>query len=286
MPMYTDSIVLRAGATPHTFDGNGTIRFNDKARRITGISIGQSQSIYTTDEGFVMAVKLSENAGLTSKAPIFIMGWTMDAGPATNHAAQSYPPDYIPLDIPVAPSSTMRVDLSTVAGAVQTGTHDCQITIHYDAGDTPRDILNAAAGCSGIVPVKGGTYGYVTALATTTETALAGNGSTLNIPGIAKEIVGLAACKVLDTAVTQSEEIGGKVRFEFSGISDQGKQEYPLSGGTPNLGTEVEGGNPSPIRRLPMYLPCPGSEVQTSGYITFMSAITGGADVAINLLWR
>ena len=286
-PMFTDIVTIRGGATPQTFDGNQTFRFNNRAARVVGLSIGQSQSIYTTDEGFAIAVRLSENIGLGSKNPVFIMGWTADAGPSTNHGAQSYPQDYMPLDIPVAPNSTMRVDIATVAGAVQTGTHDVELCIHYDSGDTPSDVLAAAAGASGVVPVKGGVYGYTTALTTTSETALTGNGTTLNVPAEAKQIIGFVGVKVLDTAVTQSEELGGKCRFEFSGISDQGKQEYPLSGGTPGLGTEVEGGNPSGIRRLPMFLDVGSNqEIQTSAFVTFLSAITGGADVAINLLWR
>lgn len=287
MPQFTDNVSLRAGATPQTFDGNGTFRFNDRGSRVTGLSIGHSMSAYTTEEGFVMAAKLSENAGLGSKAPIFFLGMVGDAGPATNKSVRNHPPDYIPLDIPIAGGSTMRIDLSTVAGATQTGTHDCSITIHYDSGDTPSDILAAAAGASGVVPVRGGTYGYTTALATTTETALTGNGSTLNIPGEAREVVAFVGCQVLDTAVTAAEELGGKCRLEFSGIASAGKQEYPLNGGMPNAGTEVEGCITSPLRRLPMYLPNRGgTEIQTSGYITFLSAITGGADAAVNLLWR
>jgi hypothetical protein len=180
----------------------------------------------------------------------------------------------------------MRVDLSTLAGATQTATHDCQITIHYDAADTPRDILDAAAGGAGIVPIKGGSFGYVTALATTTETALEGNGSTLNIPMEAKEIVAISAAKVLDGAVTAAQELGGKIRLEFSGISNANKQEYSLSGGLPGAGTEVEGGTPSALKRIPMFLRCPNQEIQVSGFITFLSAITGGADAVVALYWR
>ncbi|MEE9119065.1 MAG: hypothetical protein V3U02_10795, partial [Calditrichia bacterium] len=160
--MFTDHVQMRAGATPQTFDGNQTVRFNEVGKRLTGLSIGQSQSIQTTDEGFAIAVKLSENSGLTSKAPIFFMGWTMDSGPTTNHAAQAWPADYLGLDIGVAGNSTMRVDISSIAGAIQTGTHDVAITAHYDSGDTPDDILFAAAAASGVVAVKGGSYGYIT----------------------------------------------------------------------------------------------------------------------------
>lgn len=283
---WTDSIVIRAGATPLTFDGNGTIRFNSSGKRITGISIGHSLSTYTTDEGYAMAVRLSENEGLPSRNPVFIIGMLADGGPTTNKSEQGTPQDYLPLDIPIAGNSTMRVDLTTIAGATQTGTHDVQLTIHYDANDTPKDILDAAAGASGVVPLKGGSYGTVTALTTTTETALTGNGGVLNIPGEAKEIVAIAAVVIADTAITGQEEIGGKVRLEFSGIANANKQEYPLSGGVPNLGTEVEGGIATGIRRLPMYLQGTGNEIQISGFITLLSAKTGGADIAVNLMWR
>ena len=283
---WTDSITIRAGATPLTFDGEGTIRFNDLARRITGISIGHSLSAWTTEEGYAMAVKLSENAGLPSRNPVFFMGMLAAAGPTTNKAEEVRPQDYVPLDIPVAPSSTMRVDITTILGATQTGTHDVRITIHYDAGDTPADILAAAAGRSGVAPCKGGSYGTVTALTTATETAMTGNGSTLNIPMEAKEIIGIVAIGAADTAVTQLEEMGGHVRLEFSGITDANKQEYPINGGNPNIGTEVEGGNACELRRLPMYLRCPNQEIQVSAFINALSAKTGGADYAVNLLWR
>lgn len=284
---WTDSVVIRGGATPQTFDGNQTFRFNAWAKRVTGISLGPSLSTSTTDEGTGMAIRLSENAGLGSKNPVFFMGFTSQPGPTTNNSANGAPPDYIPLDIKVQGNDTMRLDITSVIGATQTGTHDCQVTIHYDAGDTPADILAAAAGGSGVVPCKGGSYGYATALATTTETALTGNGSTLNVPAEANEIIGFVGWHVLDTAVTAAEEIGGKCRFEFSGIGDANKQEYPLSGGSPGLGTEVEGADPVITRRLPMYLKVTGNnEIQVSGYITALSAITGGADVAVNLLWR
>lgn len=286
MVQWTNSVALSGGATPQSFDGNQTFRFNDKASRLTGISLSQSESIYTTDEGLAIAIRLSENAGLSSKNPVFFMGWTSDAGPASNRSAMAMAPAYIPLDIGIAASSTMRIDLTTVAGAIQTGTIDTQVTAHYDAGDTPADVLAAAAGRTGHVPVKGGTYGYITAKTTTAEAALTGNGSTLNIPGAASQIVAVYALQVLDTTVTASLEFGGKVRFEFSEIQDQDVQEYPLNGGMPNLGTEVEGGTPSVIRPLPMYLTVPGKEINTSGTVSFLSAITGGADVAVNLLWR
>jgi len=283
--LWTDRVSIRAGATPLTFDGDQTLRFNEKAQRLVGLALSQSQSIYTTDEGFAVAVKLSENSGLTSKSPVFVMGWTMDSGPATNKAPQGAPADYLGLDLGVAGNSTMKVQITTIAGAIQTGTHDCTIVAYYDMGDTPQEVLFAAAAASGTVPVRGGTYGTLAALTTTTETPLVGNGDTLNIPLEAKEIVAIVALQIIDTAVTASEEMGGHVRI-VTGITDENKQEHPLNGGSPNLGTDVDGGNPVAIRRLPMYIRCPASEVQVSGFINALSAITGGADYVVNLLWR
>lgn len=283
---WTDSLTLRAGATPLSFDGGGTFRINGKGTRITGISCSHSLSVHTTDEGYAMAIKLSDNIGLPSKNPVFFMGMSAPPGPTTNTAIKIHPQDYIPLDYTVAPNSTLQIDITTIAGAVQTGTHDVRFTLHYDAGDTPDDILAAAAGASGMVPVKHGSYGTLAALTTTTETPLVGNGTTLNIPGDMKEIVAICAIQVLDSAVTQSEELGGHVRVEFSGIDNANKQEYPLSGGVPNLGTEVEGGAPAALRRLPMYLQATGSEIQVSGFINALSAITGGADYAVNIMSR
>lgn len=284
--IYTDRISFRAGATPLTFDGEQTIRFNEKASKLVGILLSHSLSTYTTDEGYALAVRLSDNTAFSGKNPVFIMGMSADAGPASNKSVQGTPQDFLALDLIVAPNSTLRVDITTIAGAVQTGTHDVVMTFLYSDGSVPADVLAAYAGNSGVPAAKGGTFGTVTALATTTETALTGNGGTLNIPREAQEIVGIVAVKVVDTAVTGSQELGGHVRFDF-GLDKQGKQEFPLTGGVPNLGTEVEGGIPKMTKRCPMYIGnLPATELQTSGFISFLSAITGGADVAINILWR
>lgn len=286
MPQFTDSLTLRAGATPQDFDGAGIFRFNSKARRVTGLSVSHSLSAPTTDEGLVMAAKLSNNVGLGSKNPVFFMGFCLNSPPTTNGSVQTVPVDYMPLNIPISGNETMQIDITTVAGAIQTGTHDTRWTIHYDENDTPADILAAKAGSKGVVPVRGGTYGYATALATTNETELTGSGSTLNIPAEAKEIVAITVLQIIDTAVTAEEEIGGHARLEFSGIDNAGKQEYPSNGGLPGLGTEVDVGAAVLINYLPMYLKGTGQELQTSVFVNALSAITGGADWAVNILWR
>jgi len=283
--LFTDTITIRGGATPQTFDGNGTFRLNEKARVICGISINHSLSIYTADEGYALGVRLSENSAFTGKNPVFVMGNVGFPGPATNNSIKPMPVDKINLNIPVSPNSTVRADLSTLAGATQTGTHDCEITLYYSDSANLNDFW-AYFGQN--IPCKGGVYAYTTALTTKSETALTGNGSTLNIPAEATEIIGINTLQVPDGAVTPSEEIGGKVRLDL-GLQNQGKQEYPSNGGIPNLGTEVEGG--SAIRATDNLVTTiisglPSRELQVSAYVTAKSAITGGADWLINILWR
>ena len=285
--VYTDRVTIRAGATPQTFDGAATIRFNEFAKKIVGIGLVHSLSTYTTDEGYAMAIKLSGNAGLGSKDPVFFMGMAAHAGPTTNTAAKPSPPDKLALDIDVEKNTTLQIDISTIAGATQTGTHDIVVVIYYSDGAVPQDVLNSFG--IGMVPVKSGSYGYATALATTVETALTGNGTTLNVAAEAKELVGAVLLQILDTAVTAAEELGGHVRMDY-GLGNQAKQEYPSNGGVPGIGTEVEGGDPLPIAlcRQTIYidLKSVNRELTVSGFVTAMSAITGGADWALNLLWR
>ena len=284
MVIFTDRVSFRAGATPQTFDGGQTFRINSKGRRLLGVALGSSMSAHTTDEGAAMAIKLSNNENIPK--PIFLpMGHTVAPGPATNSSVKFSPVDFMPLDIKVEPNTTIQLDISTVVGATQTGTWDVVVTLLYDDGSTPADIVQAMLGRKGIVALKGGSYGYSTAITTTAETALTGNGTPLNIPAFAKEIVGIVAIVLLDTAVTAAEEIGGHVRLEL-GLDDDGKQEYPLNGGQPPLGTEVEGGGIAMMFPTPMYIPLPSREIQASAFVTFLSAVTGGADVAVFLLWR
>lgn len=283
--IYTDVVVFNHGATPLTFDGNKTLRFNARARKLVGMSVGHSLSVYTTDEGYAMGVRLSENSGLGGKNPVFVAGNVAASGPGTNTALKPTAISKVNLDIELTPNSTMRIDISTLAGATQTGTHDCTITFFYSDQDEEPDFWQYHGSN---IPARGGTWAYTTALATTTETALTGNGTTLNIPAEATEIIGVNVLHVVDTAVTADEEIGGKARLDF-GLEDQGKQEYAANGGIPGTGTEVEGGAPfdamdnlhaASIPNLPQ------RELQTSAYVTASSAITGGADWLVNILYR
>ena len=244
--------------------------------------VSHSLSAWTTDEAVGLCVRLQSNNWNGSR--YFMAGFTSNSGPTTNHSITTVLPSVIALDIKVNPDTTVIVDITSLLGATQTGTHDVTIQFLYSDGNVPSDIL-AKIG-ENVVAAKGGTYGYTAALATTTRTALTGNGTTLNIPAEANEIIGVCALMALDSAVTQLEELGGQIEIDFS-LPEQGKQIVALSGGSPGIGTEVEGGIPTRILYTPMYIGAlPDKELQVSAFVTFLSAITGGADVSLIILWR
>lgn len=279
---YSDTVQMRAGSTPYAFDGNQTLRLNSRARRIVAMIVSHSLSTLTTDEAVGLMVRLQSNNWNGSK--YFVAGWMHSSPPATNHSATGVMPTVLALDIPVKPDTTITVDITSILGATMTGTHDVTIQFLYDDGSTPSDIL-AKIG-QNVVAAKGGSYGYSAALTTTTRTALTGNGTSLNIPPEATQIIGAVALMALDTAVTAAEEFGGIIEIDF-GLAEQGKQVVALNGGSPGLGTEVEGGVPEKVYYLPLYIGnLPNRELQVNAYVTLLSAITGGADIALAIIWR
>ena len=229
---FSDIVQMRAGATPQTFDGNQTLRINERGKKLVAMKVSQSLSVVTTDEGLGMAVRLQSSNWNGSR--YFFAGWVANSPPASNHASYGGFIDIVPLDITIAPNTTVIVDISTVLGATQTGTLDVTIEFMYSDGSISSDIVQSLEGKSGMVSAKGGSYGYATALTTTTRTAFTGNGTSLNIPEEASEIIAVIPEMVLDSAVTQSEEITGFVEVDF-GLSDQGVQKYALNGGSPGL---------------------------------------------------
>ena len=113
----------------------------------------------------------------------FGMGFGFHSGPATNKAVEGYRQDIIPVDITIGPNTTILMDVSTLAGAIQTGTHDLNVDFVYDDGNTPQDVLDQYKWVSGMLPVKGGVFGRLAALATTSETPMDNNNSAeFNIP--------------------------------------------------------------------------------------------------------
>lgn len=285
MTLYHEIVQMRAGATPYTFDGEQTARFNDKARRLVAMTVSHSVSTETTDEALGMVVRINSTNWTGNR--YFSGGMIHSSGPTTNHSTTPVELTTTWLDIPITPNTTMIVDISTVVGATQTGTNDVTIDFIYDDGQTPSDII---AGIGNIarqaVAAVGGQYNYLAALADTAETAFTGNNTAFaNIPAFANEIIGVESAYALDTAVTAAEEITGKIRFDF-GVQGQGDQFALMNGGSPGLGTEVEGGIPAYWSKQIMSLKLPAREIQVRAFANAYSAITGGADVAYVLLWR
>jgi hypothetical protein len=277
MTIYAGKVQMRAGATPYTFDGDQDLQLNDKAKRLVGMLVSHSLSTYTTDEGVGMVVRLKSSSNWSHEIEV-PAGMVFPAGPATNNAVKLAPAEFIPLDLELAPNTVITVDITTWAGATQTGTNDVTITLLYDDGNTPADIL---AAMSNIVGMKGCGWGYLAANAATTRAAL----STFTIPSHAREIIAGKFLLVHDTAVTASEEITGYIEIDL-GITGQGDQHYAINGGSPNLGTEVEGGVPEIMPFVPMHIPLPGKEITVKPYINAYSTITGGAQVLCALAWR
>lgn len=283
---YSDIVQMRAGATPQSFDGNQTVRFNEKARKLVAIKVSHSLSVQTAAEGWAMAIRLQSSNFNGSR--YFFAGAFQNINVETNISPGTTMLDIVALDIDIQPNTTLTVDISTVVGSTQTGTHDVTLEFMYADGALPADIMQAIVARSGMPPAKGGSYGYTSALATTVETALTGNNSTLNIPAEAKEIIAVVPIGLLDTAHTQSEEGTGFFKVDY-GLSDQGVQKYSVAGWAPGLGTEVDSPAPNCIAQIrsPIYISnLPNRELQVQAWYTAYSAITGGADYALNILWR
>ena len=282
MVIFSDVVQMRAGATPHTFDGAQTLDLNERAKDIIAMIVSQSLSAWTTDEGLGMAIQLDSSNWNGNR--YFFAGWMSSSGPTTNHAATLTQADVVPLKIPVGENTSVNVNISAVLGATQTGTFDVTIGFLYSDGEVPSDVMDYIQ--SHGVRAAGGQYAYTQALATTTRTALTNNANAFfNIPASATEIIGFRIGMVLDGAVTQLEETSGLMEID-TGISDQGVQKYAFGGGSPGIGTEVEGGNPVMWQTIPAYIPLPNREIKMRGFVTLMSAITGGMDIAVNVLWR
>lgn len=285
MTLYHEIVQMRAGATPYTFDGEQTARFNDKAKKLVAMTVSHSISTETTDEALGMVVKINSTNWTGDR--YFSGGYIHSSGPTTNHSTTPVHLTTTWLDIPVSPNTTMIVNISTVVGATQTGTNDVTIDFIYDDGQTPSDVLNGIGNIAQqAVAAVGGQYNYLAALADTAETPFTGNNEAFaNIPANAKEIIGVESAYALDTAVTAAEEITGKIRFDF-GVQGQGDQFALMNGGSSGLGTEVEGGAPAYWSKQIMSLKLPDREIQVRAFANAYSTITGGADVAYVLLWR
>lgn len=267
---------MRGGATPGTFDGDQSIVLNDPAQQIVMCITSNSLSVYTDDEGTGIAIKLTSSSNWSHDL-IFPAGGFAPSGCATNTAVKLCPQEITPLDLAVKGNTQVKCDITTVAGDTQTGTNDVTIGLGWTDGRVPGDILLKIPN---VVGLKGsGTIS--SGVAVTAETAL----TTFKIPGFATEIIGGKFIMVHDGAVTQSEEITGFVRLDL-GISDQGVQNWPLNGGIPNLGTEVEGAAINLMPWIPMHIPLPDKEITVNPHSNLYGAVTGGVEVVVSLAWR
>jgi hypothetical protein len=282
---FSESQNTRGGASPHTFDNALTFQFNEAARKLVAIIVAHSLSVRTADEAVGLCIKIESSNWNGPR--YFFCGFIAPSGPATNAAEKLAAQDVIALDITVAPSTTMTVSVSSVIGATQTGTHDVTIEVVSADAALPEKIKRAFEAKFGLPSVKGGSYGYATALATTARTALTGNNGTLNVPAEAEEILGIVAIQAPDGAITADQEIAGHVEVDY-GLKDQGKQEYAANGGIPNDGTEVDGNEPLSVAlcRRPVFIgKLPKRELSVKAYANAMGAKTGGTDWALNILW-
>lgn len=273
---------MRAGATPQSFDGAQKIRMpsNDgRPSTIVSIVLSASMSIITTDEGAGMAVKLTAEDWAGSK--IFPMGWLHASPNATNLSCKPAGQDILGVDIPVKSLVDVQVDISTILGAVQTGTWDVTVGLLIDDGYTPKKVLDRIP--FPIREIAGSNFGYTTALTTTTKTDL----STIKIPASAQAIVAGKFLGVLDTAITADEEITSYFTLTDDAEAIKGTHDYPGMGGSPGLGTEVNSGEHGWAPWIPMFIDLSKvtKEITVTPSVTAYSAITGGADYACALAW-
>jgi hypothetical protein len=273
---FSDISQMRGGATTYTFDGAGSIVTNEKCSKVVGLVVNQSLSARTNDEGNGMAVKLECNSWAGGNR-IFPIGWVHGADTAANACPQHTDYDILPLNIPTPPQSTISINIAGTLGATGTGTYDTTVGILYSDAQTPNEYLLRSPNC---YPAAGGDYGYIAALATTTRTAF----STFTIPAWAKAVVGVRVRGVFDTAVTADEEFTSFAELDL-GIGSAGVQKFPGPGAMPQDGTDVDGGQCINIRYIPTYIPLPSSDLTCKGYLTAYSAISGGADYELSLIW-
>jgi hypothetical protein len=215
------------------------------------------------------------------------MGHCFSSGPASNSSIKGAEIDFIALDIDVAPSTTISIDITEALGATQTGTHDVVIELLYSDGELPIDVKMAMVGAARCPAVKGGTYLYNAAVTAAGETACTNNNTvTSNIPAEAREIVGIGMALEADTAVTADQEHTGNFKIDY-GLVEQGSQKYAFPGLLPNDGTEVDGNVPRRVSRRPIYIGnLPPRELALRGYVDLYGASTGGVGAVINPLWR
>lgn len=269
---------MRGGSTTYTFDGAQTIKVNQSCQKLVGLVLSQSMSAKKEDEGNGMSVKLT-CPNWDGGNRIFPMGWIHGADTAANSAPQHADYDILPIDIDTPPNSSIQINIAGTLGATATGTYDVTVGLLYDDGNTPHDIIEKMPNH---VAVQGGDYGYIAALATTTPTDF----TTINIPAWANEVVGVKVRGVFDGAVTADQEFTGFVDIDF-GITGQGVQKYPVNGAMPQDGTDVDGGQCVNVRYIPTHIDLSEVDsVQAIGKYTAYSALTGGADYDLGIIWR
>lgn len=277
MVMFCDRVLIRGGATPDTYDGAGSLVLNQKAAKLEALIVSNSLSIYTVDESNGMAVQLGGTNFITDmRIPA---GWISNAGTAANVSPVTLGPDIIPIDKVVSKNTTVEIDLTTILGATQTGTHDVTIGLLYSDGDVPSEIVSKIPN---IVGMGGCNVTRDSAVTTTAETPA----PTFTIPAWASEIIGGKFLMALDTAVTASQELTGYIRLELGVTEASSEQKYPLVGGYPNLGTDVDGAQAAIPNWTPMYIPLPDREITVRSFTNLASAMTGGVEIAISLAYR
>ena len=274
MTTFIDRVFMRAGATPDTYDGNQTITLNATARKIHALLVSNSESIHTTDEGVGISVRMT-SPNWTGNLD-FQAGWISPSGPATNNAVKIVPVSLVQLDLDVKPNTTVTFNITSIAGATQTGTSDTTIGLIYSDGSVGPNWEMKFPDC---LPAKGGVVER-TAVTATTETAL----DTMVIPAHAKALIGYKAILTCDGAVTASEEGTGFVRLQLD-LSGQGATNLPLSSLQPNLGTEVEGSAAQIFPYIPIWIPLEGRELTARGFANLASAVTTSGTVIFGLIW-
>jgi len=281
MLMSQVSPAFKAGATPATFDGASKLTLHAEAIRARLIQISHSLSAYTTDEGGSGIFKITHGG----KERFFPANWGFHSGPATNSAVYGMPPTLIPCNFKLSGGGLVQVDV-TSTGGTQTGTLDGHVGIQYEAkGGASADVL---AKSPLLVAVADGRFEY-DAVAATTRQVLDGINTTtagrIDAPEGARELVGLWLGVFKDGAVTAAQQVDGYIDIQAN--FDIGYQEYVLPSILPGLGTEVEGGAPSPGAFYPMSIPLPAGRASFFQiYANLHEAVTASVQVVAWLGFR
>lgn len=269
------------GTTADTFEAVGTVTLNNVAKRVLGIiAIAVSSGTMTTAEALMGSFRITaDDLGITNMelgADLAVGG-----GPATNEQGVVLTPklrslryprkgfnsgaDIDGIDIDIEYSANLPEPTSDAAG---------QLTVIYDDGKTPGDILDKWPHMINDINWWGRANDDEIGDATS-ETM----DDTISVPKWVTEIVGMDAHVAPDTVLTAGEFFLGYIEFTSTLGTTFAPQEWPVPAINACLGTPV--GIPVtqyPSPSIPMHISGFGKKKETITPTAKLLNVTSGAN--------